>query len=159
MWKNYRTFLSSPSSPEKLISLKEVKTNKEIPIYMEDTSKKVEEKLKEKIHPEKRKIFEEIYINFNTENVFENEEIIKVLQKIETIWWIYENFIDFCNFLIEKIQNAKTKKEIAKIPQIISNLSNYKWDYKVRWLIKDKKNEVMWLYKEKTWKNNFLYKK
>jgi hypothetical protein len=93
--------------------------------------------------------FQEIYDNFNIENVFNNELIIENLKNIKTNEIIYVKFINFCNFLIKKIENSSRKSEIKKIPQIISNLSSYKWWRKYEALIIQKRNEVMQLYKKK----------
>jgi len=131
-----------------LISLKEIWNNEEwIPKYTHDFSEKTNNILKNKFPEEKIRNFEEIYENFNIKNVFENESIKDLLK--EKKWEIFNNYIDFCNFLIKKIENAKSKKEIIKIPQIISNLYNYKWDSEKKSLVIQKRNEVMNMYKQK----------
>ncbi len=94
--------------------------------------------------------FSNIYNNFNEKQPLENEIITETYLK-SINWNIYNNFIDFCNYLLDKIQKSTKKDEIKKIPLIISNISNYRWSSKnlKNKNIKEKRNEVMQEFKNK----------
>ncbi len=103
------------------------------------------------INNQLEKLFNDIYESFDYKNPLENKPIKnKLISKKNEI---YTNFNFFCEYLIQKIKNAKTKKEIIKIPKIISNLYDYKW--KAWWyvfkqkMIIEKRAEVMQQYKLK----------
>ena len=98
-----------------------------------------------------KELFDEIYNSFDYKNPLNNSPIKnKLISKRNNI---YTNFNLFCEYLIQKINNSKTKKEIIKIPMIISNLNDYKW--KTWWyvfkqkMIIEKRREVMQKYKSK----------
>ena len=142
---------------EWLIHVKEIPVNwwKGITeLVIIDTEEKAENALKNKIPEELIAKFNEIYDNFNEKTPLKNSPIKDELKWKN--WEIYSNFIKFCDFLIDKINNSTNKKEIKKIPLIISNLSSYKWSRE--WTnikeknIKNKRNEVMNLYNKKVWK-------
>ncbi len=97
--------------------------------------------------------FDYIYFSFNYENPLENDNITQKYLVWEK-WNIFDNFISFCDFLIFKIKNSTDKDQIKKIPLIISNLSTYKWssrNHKNK-IIKEKRAEVMHLFKKKVYK-------
>jgi hypothetical protein len=76
------------------------------------------------INDELFKKFNEIYNNFNDKEPLSNPLIQEKLKSEKNN--ILNNFIKFCDFLIIKINNSTNKKEIKKIPLIISNISSYK---------------------------------
>jgi len=106
-----------------------------------------------------KRTVDEIIINVDFDNIYNSFNIIKPLDN-ESIaqkyfkwinWNIYNNYIEFCNYLLEKISNSLNKSDISKIPLIISNLSNYRWsskNYKNKKII-EKRSEIMTAYKNK----------
>lgn len=124
--------------------------------YQKDKTKSI---LENEFFSELIKKFDSIYNNFDEINALDNSPIKNNLKWKN--WEIHSNFLLFCDYLINKIKNSEKNSEIKKIPKIIANLSSYIWRSENRDEIKDKKNSVMRLYKNKIWdkKPQFSFKK
>ena len=113
-------------------------------IILQNNDKKgeIQEKTTKNIENNFQPSFEEIYDNFDIKNPLENPYIEDILLTDTNMKNNYNKFIDFCNFLLNKINIAKKKKEVEKIPYIISNLSSFKKRWYTTWK-NNKKAEIM----------------
>ena len=130
-----------------------------VPVMIEVWQEETKNEIKESLENESQlhKVFTDIYNNFNEKKPLENESIQEILQNQK--WKIFENIMLFLSFLEEKISKANNKKEISKIPLIISNICSYKWWKKTRNLFLSKKNEIMFKYNERMKKRTITDKK
>ena len=94
--------------------------------------------------------YNNIYELFDEKKPLENKDITETYFKWVN-WNIYNNYIEFCKFLLNKILNSTNRSEIKKIPQIISNISSYRWSAKnfKNKIVIEKRNEVMFAFKNK----------
>ena len=153
-----KTYLDTAKWPEELF-LREwnYKTQDEI----NKNKCEVEKKLETKLNPGLEKLFSQIYDDFVIEKPRSNEPITNRLEK--SSWSgtpnIYDNYIEFCLYLLNRIENNES---ISKIQWIISNISSYKpssAEYFKRQNVIAKRNSVMNDYNKKIWdKKNHLKK-
>jgi len=142
-----KTYLDSQEGLTEIIEISNIDWKSK---YVKSFIKKTKDTVEEKIEiNESNKLFDEIYEKFNIDFPLDNKSIIKIY------WWRnkFYFFIDFCNYLIEKIRKSENKKEIAKIPLIVSNLASYKWKHPNQRSIIEKRNELMYYFNEKVKKN------
>jgi len=120
--------------------------------YIEVNIEETKYKTEKNIDIDNNELFDKIYNNFNIESPLENESIVKIYSWRNK----FDFFINFCNYLIQKIEKSKSKKEINKIPLIVSNLSNYKWRHPNQKNITEKRNSIMIKYNTKLKKNKSI---
>lgn len=153
-----QTYLDTAKWPEELFLIEgNFKTQDEI----DKNKNEIEKSLKIKLKPKLEKLFNEIYDNFNINTPRSNEPITKRLEK--SSWSgtpnIYDNYIEFCLYLLNRIENNES---ISKIQWIISNISSYKpssAEYFKRQNVIAKRNSVMNAFNKKMWdKKNHLKK-